>query len=278
MTFEQMLELKKRNKLTFESIASQTNIPVSTLRKILNGYTQNPRLSTLHILEAYFLAFYKKEDKESYGIEAQAPDQILETGLDYNPDTSKHGPGSYTIDDYYALPDEKRVELIDGYFYDMAAPAFLHQLIAGEIYRQIANFIFDHDGSCLPGIAPIDVQLDCDEKTMVQPDVLILCDPSKNRNRVIFGAPDFVLEVISPSSRKKDFAIKAHKYLEAGVKEYWIIDPKYEVLHVYDFREEYETPVIYPLEEKVGINIYEGKLEIQLDRIRQWIKESKEDQ
>ena len=90
-----------------------------------------------------------------------------------------------------ALPDEQRVELIDGYFYDMASPTFGHQSIGGEIHRQIANYIMEHGGNCRPFIAPVDVQLDCDERTMVQPDVGIVCDTSKIKRFGIYGAPDF---------------------------------------------------------------------------------------
>ncbi len=89
--------------------------------------------------------------------------------------------GEYTVEDYHKLPDDPRVELMDGRFYVMEAPSYLHQKIAGEIYRQIANFIVEQGGNCEPMIAPVDVQLDCDEKTMVQPDIAILCDRDKVR-------------------------------------------------------------------------------------------------
>lgn len=150
--------------------------------------------------------------------------------------------GSYTVDDYRTLPDEQRGELIDGYFYDMASSTFGHQSIGGEIHRQIANFIVENGGNCRPFIAPVDVQLDCDEKTMVQPDVGIVCDSSKIQRFGVYGAPDFLVEVISPSTKKKDYTLKLSKYIEAGVREYWIVDYMQEKVLVYFFESD-----VYPV-------------------------------
>ncbi len=180
--------------------------------------------------------------------------------------------GEYTIEDYYKLPEDQRFELIDGYLYVMLAPTVLHQLIAGEIHRQIANFIYEKNGKCLPLISPIDVQLDRDNKTMVQPDVAILCDKDKLMNRVIYGAPDFVLEVISPSTSRKDYTKKLAKYESAGVKEYWILDPYKEKLLIYDFDGE-NLPMICGFDTPQGINIYNGELQIYFTKIIEWIKE-----
>lgn len=174
--------------------------------------------------------------------------------------------GEYTLEDYYALPDERRVELIDGVIYDMSAPTLLHQLIGGKIFVMIQSFIEKSGGKCLPFYAPVDVRLDCDDKTMVQPDVLILCDESKRTKRYIMGAPDFCLEVLSKSTRRKDCIKKLQKYTDAGVKEYWIIDPYAKSLLVYHWKDEY-TPHMYPLTGKVGLQLYDGRLEIDLDKI-----------
>ena len=174
--------------------------------------------------------------------------------------------------DYYALPDEQRVELIDGYFYDMSAPTFHHQSIGGEIYRQIANYILERKGSCRPFIAPVDVQLDCDNKTMVQPDVGIICDPSKIKKFGIYGAPDFLVEVISPSTKRKDYTLKLSKYMNAGVREYWILDYAQRKLLVYFFESE-ACPVIYGLDQPVPVGIYHGELTIDFSNILKWIEE-----
>ena len=182
--------------------------------------------------------------------------------------------GSYTVDDYLALPDEKRVELIDGVIYEMNAPRYLHQRIAGEVYRQIANFILDRGGECEVFIAPADVQLDNDNFTMVQPDVFILCDKDKSDSLRMYGAPDFVLEVISPSTKKKDFTIKLAKYMNAGVREYWIMDPYREIVMIYFFEED-DMPQICGYDEPIPVRIYGGRLKIDPKHISRWILEEK---
>ena len=166
-----------------------------------------------------------------------------------------------------------RGELIDGVFYDMATPTFLHQKIAGEIYRQIANYILDQDGDCQPFVSLVDVQLDCDQWTIVQPDVGIICNNDKVKKWGIYGAPDFVVEIISPSTKGKDYTKKLYKYMEAGVREYWILDPYQQKLLVYFFESDC-YPVLYGLDMPVPIEIHEGKLVIEFKNIRKWIEEN----
>ena len=200
MTIEEMKDKKKEKGYSYEQMADLSGIPLGTIQKIFSGETKSPRYDTLIALEQLFTE----------------PLEVRETASCYNADRN----GSYTLDDYYALPDDQRVELIDGYFYTMLSPTFGHQSIAGEIHRQIANYIMDNGGSCRPFIAPVDVQLDCDNKTMVEPDVGIVCDTSKIKRFGIYGAPDFLVEVISPSTKKRDYTLKLSKYIEAGVREY----------------------------------------------------------
>ncbi len=88
-------------------------------------------------------------------------------------------------------------------------------------------------------MSPVDVQLDKDDKTMAQPDVFLVCDQSKNTGRCIYGAPDMVIEVTSPSTRKRDFGKKLGKYVDAGVREYWIVDVKNQKVIVYDLGEDF---------------------------------------
>lgn len=178
--------------------------------------------------------------------------------------------GEYTLEDYYNMPEDRRVELIDGVIYDMAAPTPLHQLIAGAVYAGIRTFIRENGGDCIPFIAPADVQLDCDSRTMVQPDVFILCKRDKLKRFGIYGAPDFVLEILSDSTRKKDMTVKLAKYMEAGVREYWVIDPEKRLLIVY-IGEEEGIPRLYPLQGDVGMDLYDGKLRIDLNEINDLI-------
>ena len=138
-----------------------------------------------------------------------------------------------------------------------------------------ANYIMEHGGSCRPFIAPVDVQLDCDERTMVQPDVGIVCDTSKIKRFGIYGAPDFVVEVVSSSTKKKDYALKLSKYMEAGVREYWILDFVQEKVLVYFFESDV-YPVIYGFDKPVPVNIYNGELKIDFTNIARWLKEGME--
>ena len=100
------------------------------------------------------------------------------------------------------------MELIDGVFYDMEAPSTYHQIIGMELGFLLKSFIKEKGGSCIPFASPVDVQLDCDDKTMVQPDIVVICDRSKFQSGRIYGAPDLIVEVLSPSTRKKDMYIK----------------------------------------------------------------------
>lgn len=255
MTIQEMKKKKQEKGYTYAQIADLSGVPLGTVQKIFSGETQSPRYDTLQALERVF----------------SDASMIQDEGSAYHVNTG-HIQGSYTIEDYRALPDEQRVELIDGYFYDMAAPTFLHQMIGGEIHRQIANFIMDRGGDCKPLISPVDIQLDCDNKTMVQPDVAILCGNDKVRKWGVFGAPDFVLEVISPSTKRKDYTKKLVKYMEAGVREYWILDPYQQKLIVYFFESE-TCPVIYGLDNPVPVGIYNGELEIEFSHISGWIRD-----
>lgn len=145
-------------------------------------------------------------------------------------------------------------------------------MIGGEIYRQIANFIMENGGGCRPFVSPVDVQLDCDKWTMLQPDIGILCDRGKIRKWGVYGAPDFLVEITSPSTKRKDYTKKLSKYMEAGVREYWIMDPYQRKLLAYFFESEI-CPVIHGLAGKVPIGIYDGKLEIDFSNISKWIEE-----
>lgn len=260
MTVEEMKQKKQQKGYSYAQISELSGVPLGTVQKIFSGDTSHPRYATLQALEQVL-----KDRDDSMELHDGA---AFSYGSPQEKKQEKK-QGEYTIEDYLAWPEEVRVELIDGVIYDMGAPGFDHQKIAGEIYRQIANYIMDNNGKCEAGISPVDVQLDRDDRTMVQPDVLILCDSGKLVKGRVFGAPDFVLEVISPSTKKRDYFKKLTKYENAGVREYWILDPYKKQLLVFFFEGDIYTQ-IHDMMKPVPVNIYEGKLEIRLDHILKW--------
>ena len=175
-------------------------------------------------------------------------------------------PGEYTADDFFHLPEDLHAELIDGVFYRVTAPTPRHQAITGHLLHLFLHHIFTHDGTCQPFTAPIAVQLDEDDKTIVQPDVMIVCDRDKIRKDRIFGAPDLIIEVLSPSSRKRDMQYKLFKYGEAGVREYWIIDPEIKTIIQYDLAH-LNPPVIYSFADTIPVLIWEGECNVNFREI-----------
>ena len=179
--------------------------------------------------------------------------------------------GEYTLEDYYAISEERRVELIDGVIYDMASPTYMHQDITGSIYFELRSYILGKKGTCKPIMSPYDVQLDCDDKTMIQPDVIVACDSDKIKNRCLYGAPDFIVEILSPSTAKKDATIKLRKYEAAGVREYWMVEPDKKKVVVYDWCKS-EIPIVYGFEDKVPVGIFDGECKIDFAKIYQEIE------
>lgn len=133
----------------------------------------------------------------------------------------------YTYANYATWDDDERWELIDGVPYAMSpAPTQKHQEITGEIFAQLHAFL--KGKPCKVFISPFDVRLNAsdDDNTVFQPDLLVVCDQSKLDGKSCKGAPDLIIEVLSPSTSRIDRMIKFQKYLQAGVKEYWIVDPE----------------------------------------------------
>ena len=141
----------------------------------------------------------------------------------------------YTIEDIMALPENEHAELIDGQIYYMAPPSRKHQEIAGELFTSINNYIRAAGGSCKPYIAPFAVFLNENDKNYVEPDISVICDPNKLNEKGCVGAPDWIIEIVSPGSRRMDYNNKLFKYRTAGVREYWIVDPQKEWIMVYSF-------------------------------------------
>lgn len=144
----------------------------------------------------------------------------------------------YTVDDIYAFPEGHRAELIDGQIYDMAAPNFAHQKLVHLFDREIGNYIYDKGGTCEVLPAPFAVFLSADNKNYVEPDLSVICDRDKIGERGCNGAPDWIIEITSPSDPQRDYGIKLFKYRTAGVREYWIVNPQKRTITVFDFEKD----------------------------------------
>jgi len=162
----------------------------------------------------------------------------------------------YTIDDIYALPDGERAELIDGKIYYMSPPNTRHQRLVHFFDREIGNYIQSKNGECEVFPAPFAVFLNEDNTNYVEPDLSVICDKNKITDKGCKGAPDWVIEIVSPGNKPMDYFTKLFKYRTAGVREYWIVDPTKERITVYGF--EKETMEEYSFGEDVPVGIYEG--------------------
>ena len=168
----------------------------------------------------------------------------------------------YTAKDYWNLPGGRRAELIDGQLYKKAPPSRLHQELVMELSSTVRNYIKSHHGGCKIYPAPFAVDLNADDQTYVEPDISVICDSKKLTDRGCSGAPDFIIEIVSPSSRKMDYGKKMWLYMNAGVREYWIVDPSMKRTTLYRF-EDNEAPVIVPFEQAIQMGIY-PELEITI--------------
>ena len=289
MTIKQMREIKEKRGYSFEKLSEYSGVPAITLRKIFSGATRAPRQATLDAIQRVLESdenIYTGKAHEYGQKRMDTPEEdrcLREDGPVYGAGTWSDGAqirtcsdkkkGDYTLEDYYVLPSDVRAELINGEIFMMEAPYVVHQDISAYVHMAIYSFIRKNKGDCKVFSAPIDIQLDRDNKTLVQPDVVVVCDRDKITRQRICGAPDFILEVISDSTKRKDMLLKSYKYLEAGVREYWMIDPDKRTLTKYDFQKDETTPQIKALKGLEPVEIFGGKLKIDLGEIEGIIEE-----
>ena len=163
----------------------------------------------------------------------------------------------FTVDDIYSLPVGERAELVDGQIYYMAPPNTRHQGILSFLHLEIGNFIRANKGSCEVFPAPFAVFPFADDTMYLEPDISVVCDKNKLNDRGCSGAPDWVIEIVLPSSRRMDYYTKVSLYRLAGVREYWIVDPIKQTILVYDMEHD-SAPSIYSFSDRVKANIYAG--------------------
>lgn len=165
----------------------------------------------------------------------------------------------YTYADYCTWDDEERWELIDGKAYAMSpAPAWTHQGVSRNLLGQMYNFL--EGKPCKVFAAPFDVRLNADtaDDTVVQPDIVVICDHTKLSGTGCIGAPDMVIEILSPSTAGRDMLLKYNKYLLAGVREYWIVDADTEIVRVCILKEGIYATTDYSGADVVPVQVLEG--------------------
>ncbi|MBR4026704.1 MAG: Uma2 family endonuclease [Lachnospiraceae bacterium] len=171
---------------------------------------------------------------------------------------------TYTTDYIYSLPDGERAELIDGVIYNMSPPSYKHQKILSFLHIEIGSYIRSKNGKCEIIPAPFAVFLTKDNTNYVEPDISVICDKTKLTDKGCNGAPDWIIEIVSPSSKKLDYMVKLFKYCNAGVREYWIVDPLKNQIRIYNF--ETNDNEDYTFADCVKVGIYED-LEIDFSKI-----------
>lgn len=168
-------------------------------------------------------------------------------------------PQLITLEQYEALPEDKRVEVFDGVIYDMSSPSQIHQAISIQLSTIINNYILRKKGPCSIFNAPFDVKLSDNPLIIVQPDIMIVCDRDKLDGKRCNGAPDFIIEIASSSNPSDDYIRKLYFYKNYGVREYWIVDPKRKTITV-NYFEGNIVSVQYPFDSIIKVNIYDDLL------------------
>ena len=249
-----------------QMIAEKTGVPLSTVQKIFSGITKHPRYDTL--LELTKGLSDHKYDMATYVVREEAAEYSVEYENQFKADSASRWPrqGHYTVQDIRALPDEIRVELIEGVIYDMTAPKPLHQDLLFLLAKAFDRCVEKSGSDCKVRLAPFDVRLLPDDRNMFEPDIFITCDESKNNGDFYDGAPVMAIEILSPSTRGKDFIVKTPTYERAGVREYWIVDPKDRKVWVFFFEEDV-IPAIFSFEDEIPVRISEGKYSIDFKKI-----------
>ena len=163
---------------------------------------------------------------------------------------------TYTVEDNFALPEGQRAELYDGEMVMMAAPTTTHQRILSWLITEITIRIRKKKGKCQVIPSPYAVILKEDGKNYLEPDIVVVCDESKLDDKGCHGAPDWVIEIVSPSSRSLDYVRKLNAYMEAGVREYWIVDSEKKSIVVYCMGHP-DMPAIYHFGDSIKSEIYE---------------------
>lgn len=293
MKVDEIRERKKKLKLTTYQLALLAELPQGTVSKILTGETKNPSYLTIEKLdetllkeemkvrmEAYVTAMqeYFAEHPEDIGNQAKFEAIYREKyNLDGAPipyavsrDDMSNLHGNLALNDYrmkaselHKMGENREFELIDGNLIISEMAGVSHQRMVKKLGRAISDFIDENHGICEVFDVGVNVYLDENEYTLVIPDITVICNPDRITEKGIEGAPDFVIEVVSPSTRQTDYHKKLHKYMDVGVTEYWIVDMDREMVSVCINGEPMQV-TIYSFTDEIPVYIYDGKLRVAI--------------
>ncbi|MCR5509777.1 MAG: Uma2 family endonuclease [Lachnospiraceae bacterium] len=296
MNADDIRRRKKALKLTTKELAYRAELPVSTVSKIMTGETRNPSYVTLEKLdlvimqeeadrriEAYLAAMeeYIKAHPDT-DFDQTEFDRIYreENRLDNAPiplarpldepresigNLAYRMSGMMSLEEYSALGESRIYELLNGQLTVNDHPKVRHQRIISDVGRTIGNFISDRGGSCEVFIGGINVRFPGDDSTNLIPDIAVICDPDILDETGTTSAPDWIIEVTSPATRKRDYNEKRSKYMKNGVREYWVIDLEKEAVSVY-LAENPDIAGLYGFGTDIPVNIYNGDLKIQIEK------------
>lgn len=250
MDISDLKKLKEEAGMTNSEIAELSGIPFSTVNKIFSGATKNPRYATLLAIEQVLSS--KEKLPFTYDGIREEPMMVRESAVPY-----RYSARDYGEEDIEKLSEGTLAELINGKLYMLSAPSRKHQYISGRLFYTIMSHIFANKGKCEVYTAPFDVRLFKDSRTVVQPDISVICDPDMLTDKGCSGAPDWIAEIVSVSNSSHDYVRKLMQYQKAGVREYWIVDPYQELVSVYNFEDPHRTEQ-YAWEDDVPSGVLAG--------------------
>ena len=266
MTIEELKARKKQLNLSTKDLAYLAELPLSTVSKIFTGETKNPSYLTIEKLDATL-------NREEMLVRVHAYEQAMKQYFLEHPEDAgdqnkfeaiyRREHSTMTVSELADLGEQKGYQLIDGHMIVAEMAGVLHQRMVRHIGRQIEQFILDNGGDCEVFDVGVNVFLDEDDFTLVIPDIAVVCDSSMINDRGIQGAPDWIVEVVSASTRKIDYHKKLHKYMDSGVREYWIVDIDRQMVTVCVNGEPMQIH-IFSLEQDIPVTIYDKKLLINM--------------
>lgn len=265
---------KKELKLTTADIANSTELPVSTVSKIMTGETKNPSYITIERINKFIEKKERNSRVEAYlkllrKYMEEHSDEVVDQYkffCDYSeeyPFHKEHPTMGATLDDIRNI-ESRYVELINGFIKYKDVPKMNHHIIVQRLGRTIDKYIDDNHGTSIMYSSGIGVRFKFDESNYFISDIVVICDKDIMDSEGILGAPDWVIEVTAPDTRTVDYKDKMHKYMCEGVREYWIIDTDKERVVVHINGEPMMT-YIYSFSDEIPVNIYDGKLKISID-------------